>query len=194
MVAVGCSESSSSGDSSDAAKKPQKTVLPQRLDQPHATDPQELTDPPETAPFPQQLAHELRKRTLKMAYVDGKTTAHCPASTGKKGAKVTCTTTYEGHEIEWHVTIGDEVAWMGTVEYEATPSKGILTRDGVSKLLFGNHRDSIDYALCNNIPKVALVPLDEKTSYECEVVLKGEEPTGLATLPVRATEAGPRAF
>lgn len=195
MLTAGCGESGSSSNGDDQAKSTQKALLPQRLDQPKARESDEPKAPPAAAPFSEQLAHELRERTLDMAGADGTTTARCPGDvTARKGVNVTCATSYEGHHINWRVTIGDEAAWMQAVEFEATPSKGILTREAVSRLLFGNYKGSIDYALCNNIPEVSLVPLDQRTRYQCEVVLKGEKPTGLAALPIRVTENGPRAF
>ncbi|MFE4961098.1 hypothetical protein ACFRCW_46215 [Streptomyces sp. NPDC056653] len=68
---------------------------------------------------------------------------------------------------------------------------GGLTSDGVARLLYGNYRESIDHARCNDIPKAALVPRHAKTQYSCEVVFKGKTPGGLAQ-PVRVTDAEPR--
>ncbi|WP_232107999.1 hypothetical protein [Streptomyces gossypiisoli] len=152
--------------------------------------------PADDAPFSQQLEHELSVRTLKMAQAEGKTTAQCPSDIeSQTGKRATCTTTYDGLKISWDVTIGEKAAWSENyVEYEATPSTGIITEAGVAKLLFGNYKGYIDYAMCNDIPKATLAPLTEASKYECEVVDKGEEPTGLASSTVRATEAGPRAY
>ncbi|MEV6961561.1 hypothetical protein AB0M97_20635 [Streptomyces sp. NPDC051207] len=83
---------------------------------------------------------------------------------------------------------------VGLREYEAKPSAGIITRAGVAKLLFGNFKGYIDHALCNDIPKATLAPLDTTSTYECEVVDKGRKPTGIATSTVRATKNGPRAY
>ncbi|MFT2019339.1 hypothetical protein ACMA1D_26355 [Streptomyces sp. 796.1] len=191
---TGCGGSDDGGKDKKAEKSEQaKPALKQRLDQPRGKDPQELPAPPDTAPFSDQLTHELRKRTLDMAGVDGKTTGQCPKGIeSKKGTTVTCSTTFAGQRIDWQVTIGDK-ALMSLVEYQATPTKGILTREGVAKLLFGNYKGSIEYALCNDIPEVVLVPLNAQTSYACETVFKGKEPTGAST-PIRATDSGPRAF
>jgi hypothetical protein len=155
--------------------------------------PKEEPSPSDDATLSENLAYELRRKTLDMAKAAGEVTARCPKKVASKnGTRVTCTTTYEGLEVVWDVNIGEKSALSDNlVEYEAVPRKGILTRDGVARLLYGNYRDSIDYALCNDIPQAVLVPLNAKTTYTCEVVFKGKQPTGYAEA-VRVTEAGPR--
>jgi hypothetical protein len=196
LLATGCgSEGSGSGD---AGAKPAAVgaVLPQKLTEPPALPEEELQPSPAgDATFGENLAYELRRKTLNMARAAGEVTAACPKGlTAKSGTTVTCTTTYEGLKVEWDVTVGDKPGWAQTmVEFEAVPRQGILTRDGVARLLYGNGGDSMDYALCNDIPKVVLVPLDAESKYSCEVVFKGKDPVGAATA-VRATAAGPRVF
>lgn len=105
---------------------------------------------------------------------------------------MTCTTTYEGLKLVWNVSIGKKPGWSDNdVEFRAAPAKGLLTRDGVARPLYGNYRDSIDYALCDDIPAAVLVPLNTDTAYSCETVFKGRKPIGFDE-KVRATEAGPR--
>ncbi|MFI9722533.1 hypothetical protein ACIHFE_23220 [Streptomyces sp. NPDC052396] len=195
LLVTGCGSDKSSGG--EATPEPAATVLPQRLEKPPAMPDGDKPQPSPAAdaPFSENLAYELRRKTLDMAKAPGKITANCPADvSSKSGTVVTCKTTYEGLEVEWSVRMGDKAAFSNNyVNFTATPHQGILTRDGVARLLYGNYRDSIDYALCNNIPKAALAPLDVKSKYSCEVVMKGKKPTGFAD-PVRATDAGPRAY
>ncbi|MFI7617850.1 hypothetical protein ACIBP6_42185 [Nonomuraea terrae] len=192
LLTTGCAGGGDGSDSATAEPAPAATVLPQKLAEPPAM-PEEEPSPADDATFSENLAYELRRKTLDMAKAAGKVTATCPKNVAaKSGTRMSCTTTYEGLEVVWDVTIGRKSAISDNlVEYEAAPRKGILTRDGVARLLYGNYRDSIDYALCNGIPKAVLVPLNAKTTYVCEVVFKGKEPTGYAEA-VRATEAGPR--
>ncbi|MFE9953304.1 hypothetical protein ACFYRJ_38550 [Streptomyces sp. NPDC005531] len=72
-------------------------------------------------------------------------------------------------------------------------NKGILTSNGVARMLYGNYRDSIDHARCNDIPEAVLIPLNVKTKHSCEVVLNGKTPGGLDE-PVHVTDAGPRVY
>jgi hypothetical protein len=194
LLATGCGGKSGSSDTDAKASAPGKVTMTQKLTQPDKNpDLEPSPSPDEGAPFAEQLAHELRTRTLKMAAAPGATTAECPKTlASKKGTNVTCTTTYEGLKVQWDVTIGDKSAWSDNyVSYEATPRTGILTRDGVARLLFGNFRP--DYVLCNDIPKATLAPLDAQSKYSCETVDKGEKPLGYGD-PVRATKDGPRAY
>ncbi|MFE7708802.1 hypothetical protein ACFU6I_24050 [Streptomyces sp. NPDC057486] len=195
LLATGCAEGSSSSEK-DAKQTPAAAVLPQKLTKPN-TEPElePQPSPADDASFDENLTYELRRKTLKMAQATGKTTAECPKDLGSKsGTRATCTTTYEGLKVAWDVTIGKKSGWSdNVVEFKAVPDKGILTSNGVARLLYGNYRDSIDHARCNDIPKAVLVPLDVKTKYSCEVVFKGKTPGSVAQ-PVRVTDAGPRVY
>ncbi|WP_058042942.1 hypothetical protein [Streptomyces roseifaciens] len=194
LAAAACGSEKSSGNSDSAKPKPSVTMLPQRLEKPPTLPEEKLQPSPAAdAPFSENLQYELRRKTLEMAGAPGKITAECPADiSSNSGTKATCKTTYEGLEVEWNVTIGEK-SLFNTVKYKAIPRQGILTRDGVARLLYGNYRDYIDYALCNDIPKAVLAPLGTQSKYVCEVVDKGEKPSGYGQ-PVRATDSGPRYY
>ena len=162
LLTAGCAGSDSGADNSGGKPSPTATVLPQKLTKPGPRPDLAPQDSPAAdASFAEQLEYELQTRTLTMAHAQGKTTATCPSGMeSSKGTKTTCTTTFNGLKVQWTVTIGDKADWSydgGYVQYEATPSTGILTRDGVARLFFGNYSDA-DYLLCNNIPAAALVP------------------------------------
>ncbi|MFC4517562.1 hypothetical protein [Streptomyces ehimensis] len=194
LLAAGCGSEKSDNGANKAKPTPSGTVLPQRLEKPPAMPDDKLQPSPAAdAPFSENLAYELRRKTQTMAGAPGTITAECPAGVeAKSGTQTTCKTTYEGLEVQWDVNIGEKGAF-GLVKYTATPRQGILTRDGVARLLYGNYRDYIDYALCNDIPKAVLAPLNTPSKYVCAVVDKGKKPSGFAQ-PVRATDAGPRYY
>lgn len=195
LVSAGCSSGGGGGDAGGKASASAAAVLPQKLGKPAGAAPELEPDasPAADAAFSEQLEYELRGRTLKMAGAPGVTAATCPEGLeSSKGTTTTCAVTYDGVKVQWTVRIGDNAAWSDQyVQYEATPDSGILTRDGVARLLYGNY-STMDYALCNDIPAAALVPLNSESKYRCEIVFPGKQPTGYAS-PVRATEAGPRA-
>ncbi|WP_406421200.1 hypothetical protein [Streptomyces sp. NBC_00842] len=196
LLTTACGGEGSGSNDAGAKPAPVETVLPQRLTKPPTLPEEELKPSPDgNATFGENLAYELRRKTLDMARAAGKVTATCPKGLEPKGGtKVTCTTAYDGLKVEWDVTVGDQPGWSDNmVEFEAVPRQGILTRDGVARLLYGNGGDSMDYALCNDIPDAVLVPLNAKSKYSCEVVFKGKDPVGAATA-VRATDAGPRVY
>ncbi|MBM7442859.1 hypothetical protein [Streptomyces sp. HB132] len=194
LSASGCA----SGDSDTAGADEQVIgeILPQKLARPADRPKEDLQpSPADDATFGENLAHELRRKTLAMADASGEATAECPEDIGStSGSQVSCTVTYEGLEVAWNVSIGDTSGWSdNVVEYTASPRTGVLTREGVARLLYGNHSDSIDYVLCNDIPEAVLVPLNTETDYTCELVPKDKEPIGLNE-SVRVTEAGPRVY
>jgi hypothetical protein len=198
MIALAVAGCGGDGSGSDDAVEPaaSRSALAQKLSDPPAMPDGDLTpSPAKDATLSENLAYELRRKTLKMAAAPGDITAKCPAGLqANSGTKVTCTATYNELAVEWNVTIGEKSEISDSlVEFEAVPNQGILTRDGVARVLYGNFRDSIDYALCNDIPDAVLVPLDAKTKYVCEVVFKGKQPTGNGEA-VRLTDSGPRVY
>ncbi|MEV7955248.1 hypothetical protein [Streptomyces sp. NPDC088141] len=196
LLASGCTGGDSSARSAPAAPKPTSTVLPQILSKPNMDPiPEPLPSPATDATFSENLAYELRRKTVRMANAEGKTDGRCPKGLKPdQGTRATCTINYEGLNVVWDETIGDKSGFSDNViEFDAVPRTGVLTRDGVARLLYGNYRDGIDHARCTDIPKASLVPLNAKTKYACEVVFKGEEPGGM-TEPVRVTDSGPRVY
>ncbi|MER7111148.1 hypothetical protein [Streptomyces sp. NPDC000229] len=189
LLTTGCGSNSGSDDTTS---KPKPPVLPQKLVKPGEWnyEPAPGTSPASDASFADNVAFELQRKTLQMANAPGKTTGECPKDLGSKsGTKVTCTTTYEGVKLVWDVTIGEKTGWSeNVVEYQAFPRDGLLAREGVARILFGNN-SGLDYALCNNIPKAVLVPFG-KTKYQCEEVLQGRQPTGY-NQTVHVTNTGP---
>ena len=191
LLATGCG----SGGGSDADAKPELVgqLLPQKLTKPVGGPNLEPTaSPAADAAFAENVAYELQRKTLAMANAPGAVTGKCPKGMGSKpGTTATCTITYEGVEVAWQVTIGEKGWSENVVEYQAFPRQGLLTREGVARIMFGND-STLDYALCDDIPKAVLVPFG-KTKYKCEKVSKGEEPIGY-NQTVNITDTGPRVY
>ncbi len=190
LLATGCG---SEGGQDDTKPKLAGPLLPQKVTEPKSVpDLEPSASPSADATFAENVAYELEGKTIDMAGFGGETVGRCPDDLGSKaGTTAVCTVAYEGIKVEWDVTIGEKGWSDNIVEYQASPRQGILARDGLARLMFGNNSD-LDYALCNDIPKAVLVPLGE-TTYKCEEVFKGKEPFGY-TQPVRVTDAGPRIY
>jgi hypothetical protein len=192
LLVTGCGGGDSGSDDAGSKSAAAFPVLPQKVPKPPAMPEGELQPSPAAdAPFSKNLAYDLRRKTLDMAMAEGKTVGECPDDVASKtGTRVTCTVTYEGLEVVWDVTIGDKSGWSdNVVQYKAVPRKGVLTRDGAARLLYGNYRPEL--VRCNNIPKAVLVPLNAKTEYTCQTVDKGKP--GLVEA-ARVTDSGPRFY
>ncbi|WP_138898755.1 hypothetical protein [Streptomyces chryseus] len=195
MVSVGLLATGCGGSESKSAKpEPSISQLPNKLDRPAPKPEGELQPSPAAgAPFAANLEYELRQKTLTLANATGEVTAKCPTDVGsKKGTTVVCTSTYKGAEVEWDVAIGDKPGWSENyVEFTATPRKGIISKEGVQRIIFGNGGDSLDHIRCTDIPEAVAVPMGP-TWYMCQQVMKD----GQVYYPqsMRATEDGPRAY
>lgn len=190
LLATGC------GGTATKTAKPEPSVsrLPNRLDRPAPRPEGELQPSPAAdAPFAANLEYELRKKTLALANATGEVTAKCPEDVAsKKGTTVVCTSRYKGAEVEWDVAIGESPAWSKNyVTFTATARKGIMSKEGVQRIIFGNGGDSVDHILCNDIPEAVTVPMGP-TTYTCQQVMKDGQV--YYPQPMRATEDGPRAY
>ncbi|MFJ9855863.1 hypothetical protein [Streptomyces sp. NPDC101150] len=195
MVSVGLLATGCGGSGSKSARpEPSISRLPNKLDRPGPRPEGELQPSPAAdAPFAAHLEYELRKKTLTLANATGEVTAKCPKNVGsKKGTSVVCTSNYKGAEVEWDVAIGEKSAWSDNyVTYTATPREGIITKEGVQRIIFGNGGDSVDHIRCNDIPEAVAVPMGP-TQYTCQEVMKDGKL--YYPQPMRATEDGPRAY
>ncbi|MFF9508057.1 hypothetical protein ACF1BU_19870 [Streptomyces sp. NPDC014724] len=192
LLVTGCSGGGSGSDDAGTKSAAAFPVLPQKVPKPPTMPEGELQPSPDAdAPFSKNLAYELRRKTLDMAKAEGKTVGECPNDVASKaGTHVTCTITYEGLDVVWDVTIGEKSGWSdNVVQYQAVPRKGVLTRDGAARLLYGNYDPEL--VRCNNIPEAVLVPMNTKTKYTCQTVDKGKP--GLVEA-ARVTDAGPRFY
>ncbi|MEU7728005.1 hypothetical protein AB0B78_22615 [Streptomyces sp. NPDC040724] len=186
LLATGC------GSGADTKPDPVGPLLPQKLTKPITGSLEPTASPAADATFAENVVHELQRKTLTMANAPGTVTGECPKDMDSKpGTTVTCTITYEGVEVAWTVTFGEKGWSQNVVQYKAFPRQGLVTRDGVARIMFGND-SGLDYALCNDIPKAVLVPFG-KTEYKCEKVSQGEEPNGYSQT-VHITDTGPMVY
>lgn len=82
------------------------------------------------------------------------------AAVHRGGTTVVCTSNYKGAEVEWDVAIGDKSAWSdNVVTFTANPRKGIIAKEGVQRIIFGNGGDSVDHIRRDDIPEAVAVPL-----------------------------------
>lgn len=185
LIATGCS-----GEGSAADKAPEPALLPNKLPKP-APLPEEEPPTASDAPFNENMERELRRKTRRMASAAGDVTAQCPKELGSKSVtQATCTSTYNDLTLTWDIYIGDASSWSDSVvNYEATPRKVLLTRDGVLRLVYGNF--SADEVRCNDIPEAVLLDWRQAqaTNYQCQVVYK--EKGAMSPDKYKATDDGP---
>ncbi|MFD7031519.1 hypothetical protein ACFWAR_26175 [Streptomyces sp. NPDC059917] len=191
LLATGCG----GAGSRSAAPAPSVSQLPFRLDRPAPRPEGDLQPSPAAdAPFAANLEYELRKKTLALANATGKVTAKCPQDVAsRKGTTVVCTSRFKGAEVEWDVAVGDKPGWsQNYVTFTARPRKGIMSKEGAQRIIFGNSDGTLDHIRCTDIPGAVAVPMGPTPQYACQQVMKD----GRVYYPqaMRATEDGPRAY
>ncbi|MEU8779318.1 hypothetical protein [Streptomyces sp. NPDC048606] len=190
VLATGCGGT----DAKSAKPAPSVSRLPNRLDRPEPLPTGELQPSPASdAPFSANVEYALRKKTLGLGGGTGEVTAKCPKDLNStKGTTVVCTSEYKGAVVQWDVTIGDKSGFSDNlVTYTASPRQGLITQEGVRRIIFGNSGDTLDHILCNDVPEAVAVPMGP-TPYTCQQVMKDGQV--YYPQPMRATDAGPRAY
>ncbi|MEU9017300.1 hypothetical protein [Actinomadura sp. NPDC048394] len=174
-LAAGCGGGSSSAGKEKTATPEPPSGHPVSAPAPSVTASPRITPSPrDGAGLIEQLKYDLRLKTIKMAGTPGRTTAACDRATlpATKGAKTTCTVTYEGVKVAWPVTITGPSMGGLTLSYQAEPSTGILTAKGAEADFYANNHDSGTDLRCDDMPAVKQVPLGQKTGYRCSYLTK----------------------
>ncbi|MET9550977.1 hypothetical protein ABZY36_37665 [Streptomyces sp. NPDC006627] len=205
LLLTGCSEGKADKDNAGAEPSVIGSPVGKPIASPPATAPEDdenegVPAPEAGAPFVEYVKEELRKRTVRMAHAPGKTSATCDKDTVKpvRDATITCTVTYEGLKVVWPVRFTGKPGFGGMGDgYEARPSTGLLTRAGVHRYWWGNHRneDGGGDMRCDSMPRVWKAPLGQKTKYRCTYFAPKASVTGAdmwITDSIVATEDGPR--
>lgn len=110
LLVTGCGGFNSGGVGSPV---PTEKLLPQSLPKPAVgAEIEPEGSPAADAAFSENVEYELRGKVLDMTRSAGKTTAECPEDLGSKsGTTAICTTTFDGLELLWHVSIGERPWW-----------------------------------------------------------------------------------
>lgn len=163
-----------------------------------ATDADPGPRPDSSGGFTAQVEHRLQESVLRMARVDGETSAECPDGvTQEAGATSACTATYAGVEIPFEVTINDDYQEGDFVtQYRSVPESGLLAGTAVYTefLRWVENRGEGERLACDEIPDAEAVELNADSGYQCQFWTEygGPDRTGGYTfVQVRATDMGP---
>ncbi|TCO59412.1 hypothetical protein [Actinocrispum wychmicini] len=130
--------------------------------------------PPASVSLPvmEQLAQQMRKETVLRSGIRGRFgAASCPRGglTMRAGATTTCTIRYEGVDVPWNITIGDDYQRGSQFfDYRVTGTVGVLRARAVHGLLWNKaSRVPSQRLRCDAIPEMKVVQLGP-TGYRCQ--------------------------
>ncbi|MFJ6658259.1 hypothetical protein ACIQNG_18120 [Streptomyces sp. NPDC091377] len=202
LLSTGCAGTGSDGDddarSADSAPPKHGTRLPVPVTsaEPGLLTVESLRDalPPEPAadaPFTEVAQWSMRRSTVAMAGIPGRTSAECEGGTvsEKPGVTTRCTVTYEGVKVPWAVRFDEPAGDLKP--YDITNAgQAVLT----AKSVYGNfwqtyHRTS-KHLRCDRIPTRELVAYDKDTGYECQYASSTKGEARWIDVPVKVGEHG----
>ncbi|MGW0928724.1 hypothetical protein [Streptomyces sp. NPDC002644] len=156
----------------------------------------DMADPPgrpgSDADFTTQVEYALQGDLLSGARVEGRTTAVCPEGvTQRAGATSACVATYEGVEIPYTVTIGEDYE-PGDVltPYRAEPEKALLVARRVHHAFWDRFGGDAGTSLsCDEMPAAEAVEPAGPTGHTCRTAREGGDAVDYA---VSVEPSGPR--
>ncbi|MDK1473460.1 hypothetical protein QNO07_08525 [Streptomyces sp. 549] len=131
--------------------------------------------PDRSATITDKVVYELQQRTVQMAGVLKDTTGTCAGGelTMKAGATTECKVTYDGVDVPWDVTIGDNYKEGSfVVSYRVAPKKALLVGEGVKAAFWTQQSSTSDDLRCDDLPKAELVEVDQDSGYKCQYLIK----------------------
>ena len=121
-----------------------------------------------------QIRHQLETWVLASAGVARPTSSTCDQAdyTGRQAATLTCTVTYDGHDVVY--TVSATPAGNAVFKWEADTKETVVTREGLLALVAGRYGGNGWKNLrCEQFPDVAVVPVGTALSQSCYAKLDG---------------------
>ncbi|MFE9968092.1 hypothetical protein OG894_42740 (plasmid) [Streptomyces sp. NBC_01724] len=201
LVCAGCGRSGSDDDGSHAADSaPPKSgkELPVAIT---SAEPGLLTvktlydalppEPADDATFTDRTLWALRKSTLAIAGIPGKTIAACEGGkvSEEPGVTTRCTVTYEGAKVPWSVRFDEPAGDLRP--YEITNAgQTVLTAKSVYGKFWNEYNQVSKYLRCGRVPDLELVAYDRDTGHRCQYASSVDGKARWVNVPVSVGEHG----
>ncbi|CAL9612352.1 hypothetical protein [Streptomyces sp. enrichment culture] len=147
-------------------------------------------EPTDDAPFNERVLWEMRKGTVAMAGVPGKTSAACEGGkvSEEPGVTTRCTVTYEGVKVPWSIRSGEPAGDLKP--YEINADQAVLTAKSVYGNFWREYNRASKHLRCEEVPDVELVASGQDTGYRCQYASSADGKGRWVNVPVSVGEHG----
>ncbi|MFD8261346.1 hypothetical protein ACFV19_20965 [Streptomyces griseoluteus] len=146
--------------------------------------------PPRDAPFTEQLLWMLRKDTVAMAGVPGKTSAACEGKVSElPGVRTRCTVIYNGVKVSWFIRFQEPAGDLKPYEI-VNAGQTVLRAKAVYGEFFRAYNRVSKHLRCGKVPDLELVVYGQDTGYRCQYASFVNGKARWINVPVSVGERG----
>lgn len=148
-------------------------------------------EPTDDAPFTERVLWEMRKSTVAMAGIPGKTSAACEGGkvSEKPGVTTRCTVTYNGLKVPWVIRFSEPTGDLKP--YEITNvGQAVLTAKSVHGEFWREYNRVSKHLRCGKVPDLELVAHGQDTGHRCQYASFVDGKAQWVNVPVSVDEHG----
>ncbi|MFE4540014.1 hypothetical protein ACFRKB_33920 [Streptomyces scopuliridis] len=150
-----------------------------------------LPEPPDDAEFTERALWQMRKHTVAIAGVSGRTSATCEGGEVSEAPGVTtrCTVTYEGLKVPWSIRFSEPAGDLKPYEI-SSGGRVALTAKSVYGEFWKEYNDVSEHLRCDKVPDLELVAYERDTGHRCQYASSVDGASHWINVPVSVGEGG----
>ncbi|AQU70516.1 hypothetical protein [Streptomyces niveus] len=126
-------------------------------------------EPTDDDAFTEHVLWKMRKSTVAMAGIPGKTSATCEGGkvSEEPGVTTRCTVTYDGVKVPWSIRFDEPAGDLKPYEITNT-GQAVLTAKSVYGEFWREYNQASKHLRCGRMPDVELVASGQDTGHRCQ--------------------------
>ncbi|MCX5426362.1 hypothetical protein OHU11_01140 [Streptomyces sp. NBC_00257] len=148
-------------------------------------------EPTDDAAFTERVLWTMRKHTVAMAGIPGRTSAACEGGkvSEKPGVTTRCTVTYNGVKVPWSIRFEEPAGDLKP--YEITNAgQTVLTAKSVYGEFWREYNRVSKHLRCGKVPDLELVAYGQDTGHRCQYASSNDGKARWVNVPVSVGERG----
>ncbi|WP_200309415.1 hypothetical protein [Streptomyces adelaidensis] len=148
-------------------------------------------EPTDEAPFTERVLWTMRKQTVAMAGIPGKTSAACEGGkvSEEPGVTTRCTVTYNGVKVPWSIRFDEPTGDLKP--YEITNAgQAVLMAKSVYGEFWREYNRVSKHLRCGEMPDLELVAYGQDTGHRCQHASFVDGKARWVNVPVSVGERG----
>ncbi len=148
-------------------------------------------EPAADAAFTEHVLWKMRKKTVALAGIPGRTSAACEGGrvSEEPGVTTRCTVTYEGVEVPWSIRFDEPAGDLRP--YEITDAgRAVLTAKSVHGEFWKRYHRVSGHLRCARMPDVELVPYGRDSGHRCQYAESVDGRAQWVEVPVSVGKGG----